>query len=780
MTIAKKFFPRTLRWIVAAYFALATLYALITPAFEVSDEPLHVAFAQHLANGGALPVQRSGLSMEQAPWQQEGSQPPLYYALLAVLAQLFDRSDFALVHRFNAHARQGRADAFDNFNQMQHAPAPAPAAALPTGSVLAWTALRFVGIACGAVAVCAAWALAAILTPDKRAPALAASLVAFNPMFVHIMSSVNNDTLATALASCALLLGARQISAAPTLRRSLLLGLVLGCAALTKVSGLVLAAIIPSAVLLRVMTDQRRTTDNGRRMLAHAAAIVIPILVIAGWWYVRNALLYGDPTGTQRMAEVAGLRATAPSALQLLGEWEGFYMAYWGLFGAVNIALPTPIYDALEVLLALSSVGLVFIMRDAMLTRNNAQTQSFTDSNPLVTSFEIVALCTIVLAVTFIALLRWTSLTLASQGRLLFPIITTISALWALGLLRMLALLRATERVRRTIVAGLCALLATLTCAVPFFVIRPAFALPERLANDAAIPAGYTPTELYFDQQIRWIGYRVNTPNGRVGADRVLDVTLYMQALTALPDELTLFMRVLQKPATNPTATAFYKSIGGGGMYSMRVWRPGKVVVEHIRVRLPDDFSLRGEATPQLVQSALAIDVGFIDTHGHFLETSDGTGQLIGRPNYVVAAYSPTQISSNAPAISTPLARFERADLLATDVARAGDALQVTLRWHASADFTEDYTVFVHLYAGDTLVAQADGPAAAGDFTARWWRSGDEVVDVHRITLPADAPAGPWTIRLGLYKPQGDFARMPGVDAASAPLPDAAARIDVK
>jgi len=89
--------PSPLQLILAAYVALATLYALATPAFEVSDEPLHVAFAQHLADGGALPVQRPGLSMEQAPWQQEGSQPPLYYAILAALAQPFDRSDFALV-----------------------------------------------------------------------------------------------------------------------------------------------------------------------------------------------------------------------------------------------------------------------------------------------------------------------------------------------------------------------------------------------------------------------------------------------------------------------------------------------------------------------------------------------------------------------------------------------------------------------------------------------------------------------------------------------------------
>ena len=104
---------RPLRLILTAYFVIAVLYALATPAFEVSDEPLHVALAQHLANDSSLPIQQTGLSMEQAPWQQEGSQPPLYYAILAAMVQPFDRSDFALTWRHNPHSRQGRADAFD-------------------------------------------------------------------------------------------------------------------------------------------------------------------------------------------------------------------------------------------------------------------------------------------------------------------------------------------------------------------------------------------------------------------------------------------------------------------------------------------------------------------------------------------------------------------------------------------------------------------------------------------------------------------------------------------
>lgn len=767
---------RPLRLILTAYFVIAVLYALATPAFEVSDEPLHVALAQHLANDSSLPIQQTGLSMEQAPWQQEGSQPPLYYAILAAMVQPFDRSDFALTWRHNPHSRQGRADAFDNFNQMLHP----PTTGLPTGNVLAWTLLRLFGVLCGGVAVAATWSLALLFSGRTDVAALAAGLTAFNPMFVHIMASVNNDTLATALVSCALLLGARQLTSPPTLRRSLLLGFVLGCAALTKVSGLVVATLIPGAVLLRMATDGRgRPSSVVSRpsprlaqsrtsvVILHALALALPIAAIAGWWYVRNLQLYGDPTGTFRMAEVAGLRTAAPSALQLLGEWEGFYMAYWGLFGAVNIALPAPIYDALEILLALGGCGLLLIARDEFTHNSDGQRRTSYSVRTI-----IAVLCATVLAATFAAFLRWTSITLASQGRLLFPVIAATSTLWAAGLLRLVN--------RPAFAACIVSALAALTLAAQPLVIQPAFARPARLAADAPLPTDLTPTELVFDGQIRWIGYRVNTPAARVGDDRTLDVSLYMQALAPTAKDTTLFVRVLQTPATDPTAIAFYKSPGGGGMYEMQYWRPNEIVVERIRIRLPDEFSLRATKIPALVQSALAIDVGFIDAAGRFLETTDAGGSTIGRPNYTLAAIAPTPAAAQPTAA---LARFERAELIAGTAQRtqiSADAVDVSLRWRATADFPEEYTVFVHLYAGDILVAQADGPAASGNFPTRWWRTADVVSDVRRIPLPADLSSTDLTVRVGLYRPQGDFARMPGVDATGAPLPNAAVNIHVQ
>jgi hypothetical protein len=50
---------------------------------------------------------------------------------------------------------------------------------------------------------------------------------------------------------------------------------------------------------------------------------------------------------------------------------------------------------------------------------------------------------------------------------------------------------------------------------------------------------------------------------------------------------------------------------------------------------------------------------------------------------------------------------------------------------------------------------------------------GDYFIQVHRFTLPADAPAGPYAVRLGLYDPKpGEEIRWGVLDDAGEPVAD--------
>jgi hypothetical protein len=69
-------------------------------------------------------------------------------------------------------------------------------------------------------------------------------------------------------------------------------------------------------------------------------------------------------------------------------------------------------------------------------------------------------------------------------------------------------------------------------------------------------------------------------------------------------------------------------------------------------------------------------------------------------------------------------------------------------------------------------VAQADGRASNDWFSARWWRTGDHVEDLHTFDITGLAP-GEYTLKYGLYRPT-DGARMPAFDAQGQAIPDAA------
>src|SRR5437762_1092764 len=126
---------------ILAVFILAGLVCSVsTPFLDVSVEVRQDSFIEYLSQGNGLPVEDPA---HHGFYEQEGSQPPLYYALMAVVAWPFDRSDFMQLAQFNPHARLGRADATNNWNQLIHTSLER----FPwRGTVLVVQLIRFLGI----------------------------------------------------------------------------------------------------------------------------------------------------------------------------------------------------------------------------------------------------------------------------------------------------------------------------------------------------------------------------------------------------------------------------------------------------------------------------------------------------------------------------------------------------------------------------------------------------------------------------------------------------------
>ena len=96
--------------IACLFLVLGMVYSISSPVFEPGDEHNHYAFVQHLATGAnaawlrRLPVQVAG---EKTLWGQEGSQPPLYYAVAALLTAGIDTGDMPSLMVANPHAQSG-------------------------------------------------------------------------------------------------------------------------------------------------------------------------------------------------------------------------------------------------------------------------------------------------------------------------------------------------------------------------------------------------------------------------------------------------------------------------------------------------------------------------------------------------------------------------------------------------------------------------------------------------------------------------------------------------
>jgi len=111
---------------------------------------------------------------------------------------------------------------------------------------------------------------------------------------------------------------------------------------------------------------------------------------------------------------------------------------------------------------------------------------------------------------------------------------------------------------------------------------------------------------------------------------------------------------------------------------------------------------------------------------------------------------------------------------------RPGGQLHLTYTWYAHTRPTAIYAVFNHLVTADgAMVAQADGWPQEGRMLTNQWQAGEYVEDSYTLAIPSDAPAGPYTLYVGLYdaatndRPPAfqDGQRLPG-DRVPIPLPD--------
>jgi len=713
---------KTLILILSLFVILGATYSVVVPPFEASDEKWHYPMVKQIADNGALPVQEPGV---ETLWRQEGSQPPLYYALAAAATFWIDTSDMDAIRHLNPNADAG-ATPDGNVNLVVHNPA------LETfpwrGTVLAIHLIRFLSILMSAAAVYLTYLIALEVLPDRPALALgAAAIHAFTPMYLFISGSVNNDNLVVPLCSLALLILIRiancelRVADRRLIGHYLLLGVVLGLAALTKTSALPLTVLTALVVVVRAV--RRRSWAE---FFVGGLATLLPFLAIAGWWFWRNLQLYGDLFGLDVFIEILGQRDVPADLAQLWRERYSFFAGYWGNFGGLNVPLPAWAYTVLNAIAVIAALGLI--------------THYALCITPLAIRYSPFTICLIWGLGVLVSWSQWASVTWSSQGRLVFSAIQTWSLLLALGITAWFP-----RRWGRLTVALFALFLLTLAVLAPWLWIRPAYALPEPL-TDAQIAAIPNPLEMDFGT-MRLLGYDLETeavePGGQV------KVALYWEALSPTDRDYTVFVHLLGE---HDLLVAQRDALPGLGLLSTTWLEPGYAWADRYVIPVPETAY-----APDLVQ----LEVGLYDAAtGARLPASSGGdnarfGRIEIRPR---TGDAPNPISINFGG---------RMELVGYDLdrraARSGETVTLELYWRGLREMDTNYTISTQLIdPAQRKAAQHDGWPLDGAAPTTIWEPGEVVVDTRTLTIFPDTPPGAYDLRVAVYLLEdGEIVHLP-------------------
>jgi hypothetical protein len=561
--------PGKILQIIGLYGILGLLYSLVVPLFEAPDEFAHMAYAAHLAQGKGLPVLRRGA---EGPWKQEGVQPPLYYGVLAGIARLSGASleDLPALYRPHPMAsadpqrEAGRNHAFHRPGEILDR----------NRTVVVLRIWRMTSVALGALTIWAAWQMARLWFSSSALADRVALWIATLPGFLFVSSSINNDNMVNTIAAVGLWWIGKIWRSGGSISQAIILGVLMGLAALSKASGLLLWPIAMLALLLASWNRRSLRTALGLTGLA-----LITALSLSGSWFYRNIDLYGTPLPLPLLGMNPGALWDIRTRLQgplspwwsdPAKTWELFRETFWGAFGHMgNIRMPDSVYRLLDLWAALSVFGLILKAKRFICGER---------SSPMA-SLSILMLGYVLLI--GIGLSFWVS----AQGRHSYPALIPL----AIGLHQGWEELyrRLPSVVRTRLFLKLPAIgMAMVAILAPMVWILPAYYVPS--FTDAEVQRLRDPLRAYFADRVYLHGYALS--DDHVAPGREILLYLYFEALGPAEGEWNLFVHLVDAHAPDRILTQEDR-YPGRGMFHPSQWQQGQRWKERIRLRIPANLS---------------------------------------------------------------------------------------------------------------------------------------------------------------------------------------------
>ena len=293
--------------------------ALTNPLGEAPDEPAHMEYVRFVVVNQRLPIQCIAPCVGEV--DGEGHQPPLAYLLAALVSAPFIEHTTWVPQAINPQFlwRGGSDPQALVHGSREYWPW--------RGTILAWRLMRLVSVLLVSATAWLVYRLALRISTPATA-LVAVLLLALTPQTAIVGSTMSNDALLGFLSAAILVL----VVDTRRIRDLLGVGALLGLALLTKQSAILLLPVILIAAL--------RMQRWSHRVLAVVLGVFVTVLV-AGWWYLRNQMLYGDVFGLQLFSQTfAGTRIDWQQSDSWSNAVVQLLRSAWGLYGWMTIPLP--------------------------------------------------------------------------------------------------------------------------------------------------------------------------------------------------------------------------------------------------------------------------------------------------------------------------------------------------------------------------------------------------------------------------------------------------------
>ncbi|HEU5089905.1 MAG TPA: hypothetical protein VFT99_20765, partial [Roseiflexaceae bacterium] len=295
----------------------------------------------------------------------------------------------------------------------------------------------------------------------------------------------------------------------------------------------------------------------------------------AGWWFVRNWQLYGDPLG---LAVFQAEFATQPFEARHWQAWLAalslLHDSFWARFGWMNVPAPAwaiGVFIAVEIAVL---AGLVWRWRS-----DDWSLRTWRLWWPLA-AFALLALAWVTAFAMSAGLVAW-------QGRLLFPALPAIAITLAAGIAALWnAVLPGRDGPRRVLAPAGAGLLAVLALWMPFGVIQPAYP-PQTVPEAVALADIGTPVYGRFAarQDERGAELRGVDVSGIPKAGETLHVTLWWHALGRQNRPWQVFIHLVD---AEDTILAEDNREPRDGQFRMPLWSQGDWIKDTHPLVMPD------------------------------------------------------------------------------------------------------------------------------------------------------------------------------------------------